>query len=92
MSMQVIRHEVGMMLAEANLKIADATSLHANGTDREKVDAAGELTFLTRQRGMLHRRLAELDQHPHAPETVYQWVKEEVFNLNFHLESWIAHR
>jgi hypothetical protein len=90
--MQVVRHEVEMMLAQANLKIFDARSIFAKGTDREKVDAAGELTFLEMQRQTLQDRMAEIDKQPDAPETLYEWMKEEVFNLNLRLDSWIAHR
>ena len=92
MSMQVVRHEVEMMLAQANLKISDARAMLATGTDREKVDAAGELSFLEVQKQTLQDRMAEIDAHPDASETLYEWVKEEVFNLNLRLDSWIAHR
>ncbi len=91
MSMQVVRHEVEMMLAQAKLKILDAETALVSGTDREKVDAAGELSFLKRQRETLQERLAEIETRSDAPETLYQWVKEEVFNLNLRLESWLAH-
>jgi len=36
--------------------------------------------------------MAEIDAHPDASETLYEWVKEELFNLNLRLDSWIAHR
>ena len=91
MSMQIVRHEVEMMLAQAKLRISDAEAALADGTDREKVDAAGELSFLKRQRETLNERLAEIETRPDAPETLYEWVKEEVFNLNLRLESWLAH-
>jgi len=80
-----------MLLAQAKLKIADAQTLLANGADRERVDAAGELSLLARQRDVLQQRLAEIDRRPDAPETVYQWLKEELFNLRLGIESWIAH-
>ena len=89
--MQLIRHEVIMMLSQANLKILEEEQKIAAGSDRERVTAAGELLFLKRQRQTLEQRLAEIEARPKAPETLYQWVKEEVFNLNMRLESWIAH-
>jgi hypothetical protein len=91
MSMQVIRHEVVMMLSQANMKISEAEQIIAAGSDRERIDAAGELFFLKRQKETLQQRLAEIETRADAPTTLYEWIKEEVFNLNLRLESWIAH-
>jgi len=86
-----IRHEVVMMLAEVNERLAEAERQLAKGTYREKVNAAGELSFLRRQREMVEDRMKEVDAAPAgAPETLFRWVKEEVFNLKLRLESWLA--
>ena len=91
MSMQVIHHEVALMLSLVKIAIADAERQIAAGTDRERVHAAGELSLLRRQSEELQGRLAEIERRAGAHESVYQWLKEEVFNLSLRLESWIAH-
>jgi hypothetical protein len=91
MSMEVVRHEVGMMRARVNRKISDAIAQLEHGTDREKVDAAGELGLLARHRAALDKRILEIDAHGDAGDSVSQWFIEEIFNLNLLLESWIAH-
>jgi hypothetical protein len=90
MSMPVIRSEVALMLADADQKFALAEADLAKGDARKKVKAAGELTFLKRQKEELEQRLKEIDASPAASETLFQWIKEEVFNLTLRLESWIA--
>jgi len=86
-----IRHEVGMMLADVNEKLAEAEIQLSRGSPIEKVKAAGELSFLRRQREMIEDRVKEIDAAPEgASETLFRWVKEEVFNLKLRLESWIA--
>jgi hypothetical protein len=91
MSLPLIRHEVSMMLSQSNEHIAEAEAKLATGGFREKVGAAGELSFLKRQKATVEQRLNEIDAQPDATETLLQWVKEEVFNLNLRLASWIAH-
>lgn len=91
MSLQVIRREVGVMLCQAKVKIDEARTAMARGTDRERVDAAGELTLLAWQRATLEQRLAEIDAHANAPDTMAQWFAEEIFNLKLRLMSWIGH-
>lgn len=91
MALDNIRHEVGMMLAEVNQKLADAERQLSRGTPREKVNAAGELSFLRRQKETIEDRVKEIDAAPEgASETLFRWVKEEVFNLKLRSESWIA--
>ena len=46
--------------------------------------------MLERQKAMVEGRLREIEAQPQATETLFQWVKEQVFNLNMRLESWIA--
>lgn len=91
MSMPVIRAEVAKMLAHANHEIALAESDLVHAGDRRRVQAAGELAFLKHQKEMLEHRLNEIDSHPGASETVFEWIREEWFNLSLRLESWVAH-
>ena len=79
------------MLTQVNLKISDAKALLERGTDREKVDAAGELSLLAQQFATLEKRLAAIDARADASGAVSQWFAEEIFNLNLRLESWITH-
>jgi hypothetical protein len=86
-----IRHEVGMMLAEVNESLAEAERQLSRGTPSEKVKAAGELNFLRRQKETIEDRVKEVDDAPEgASESLFRWVKEEVFNLNLRMKSWIA--
>ena len=86
-----IRHEVGMMLADVNERLAKAERQLSRGTPSAKVNAAGELSFLRRQKETIDDRMKEIDAAPEgASETLFRWIKEEVFNLNLRLESWIA--
>jgi len=86
-----IRHEVGMMLADVNERLAEAERQLSRGTPSEKVNAAGELSFLQRQKETIEDRVKEIDAASEgASETLFRWVKEEVFNLKLRVESWIA--
>jgi hypothetical protein len=89
--MHDVHHEVSLMLAQVNLKISDEKARLEQGTDREKVDAAGELHLLANQRARLEKRLAEISACGDSPETLSQWFAEEVFSLSMQLESWITH-
>ena len=91
MALDNIRHEVGMMLAELNEKLAQSERQLSQGTPSEKVNAAGELSFLRRQKETIEDRVKEIDAAPDgASDTLFRWVKEEVFNLKLRLESWVA--
>jgi hypothetical protein len=90
MPMTVIKGEVAMMLRQASQQIAEAEAKLASGTYGEKVHAAGELAFLKRQKETLDLRLEEIENHPEASETLFQWIKEEWFNLTLRLDNWIA--
>jgi hypothetical protein len=49
------------------------------------------LSFLRRQKETIEGRLKEIDAAPEgASESLFRWVKEEVFNLKLRTESWIA--
>lgn len=91
MSMPVIRAEVANMLAQANHEIALAEADLRLAGDRRRVQAAGELAFLKHQKETLEQRLQEIDSHPAASETLFEWIREEWFNLTLRLESWVAH-
>jgi hypothetical protein len=90
MSMPTIRREVADMLAQTNAQIAQAEAKLQGGTAAEKVRAAGELAFLRSQRDSIQARLAEVDARPESTETLYQWTREELFNLGLRLQDWFA--
>lgn len=90
MTMPLIRRDVAQMLAQATIEIADAEIVLRDGVDLEKAHAAGRLAMLYRHREELQRRLTEIDKHPEAHETIFQWIKEEVFSLSLGIERWLA--
>ncbi len=91
MALDHIRHEVVLALAQTKDLIREAAMMVRRGDDAERVDAAGELDFLQRQKLMLERRLLEVDRRLAEPETPFRWFRQEWFNLMLHFESWIAH-
>jgi len=91
MALNHIRHEVVLALAQTKDLIREAGMALERGDDAERVDAAGELEHLRRQKAMLERRLAEVDRRLAEPETPGRWLRQEWFNLMLHFESWIAH-
>jgi len=56
MSIEPIKAELAGMLAQANRKIEEAESRRANGTDQERVHAAGQFVFLKGQKEKLDVR------------------------------------
>jgi len=92
MSMPTIRHEVAMMLSQVNTKIAEAESALAAGTLREKVNAAGDLDALRRQKQKIEARLVEVDARLETSETFLAWLKEQILNLDLQLDSLLAQR
>ncbi len=91
MALDHIRVEVGMMLAEVNNRLARAEQLFQEGTMREKVDAAGELAVLRQRKALVEAREKEIEALPaDAKESPLRWLREEVFNLNVQLQSWIS--
>jgi hypothetical protein len=91
MALNHIRYEVVLALAQTKDLIRETGVVLERGEDAEKVDAAGELDFLLRQKAMLERRLEDVDQRLGEPETALRWFRQEWFNLMLHFESWIAH-
>ena len=91
MALHHIRHEVVLALALTKDLIRETRIVLERGADVEKVDAAGELQFLARQRALLEGRLNYIDRHLGEPETAWRWFRQEWFNLMLHFESWIAH-
>ncbi len=90
MPMPLIRRDVAQILAQTTIEIADAEIVLRDGPDLEKARAAGRLALLYRHREELLRRMAEIDQHPEASESLFQWIKEEAFSLSLGIERWIA--
>jgi len=80
-----------MMLTQVNLRTSDAKALLERGTEREKVDAAGELSLLAQKFATPEKRLAAIDARADATGAVSQWFAEEIFNLNLLPEPWITH-
>ncbi|MGH6956113.1 MAG: hypothetical protein ACREEW_05555 [Caulobacteraceae bacterium] len=91
MALDDIRHEVILSLAQTHDQQREARAALAEGTDGEKVEAAGELDFLGRKHAMLERRLEEIDRRMAERPGVFTWFRQVWFNLMLHLESWIAH-
>jgi len=91
MALDHIRGEVSMMVAEVNKRLAQADKLLEEGTMREKVDAAGELAVLRQRKAIVEAREKVIEALPaDALETPLRWLREEVFNLNVQLQSWIS--
>jgi hypothetical protein len=91
MALADIRHEVVLSLAHIHEHQRDALGLLANGGDAEKVIAAGELDFLSRQEAMLRVRLADVDRHIAEHRALFSWARQAWFSLMLNFESWIAH-
>ena len=91
MSLEPIRREVILALAQTNEALRDARHALADGDDRQKVEAAGEIDFLGRYKAMLEQRLGEIDWRMAGHRTFFAWFRQAWFNLMLHFESWIAH-
>jgi hypothetical protein len=91
MALADIRHEVVLSLAHTHEHQHDALGVLANGGDAERVIAAGELDFLSRQEAMLRGRLADVDRHIAERRTLFSWPRQAWFSLMLNFESWIAH-
>jgi hypothetical protein len=90
-SLSDIRHGVVLSLALTNEAIRDAQRMLETGSDTEKVEAAGELDLLHRQKRMLKTRLKQVDRLASERQTLLAWARQEWFSLMFQFESWIAH-
>ncbi len=91
MALTLIRHEVSELLADVNQRLKEAEHRLTQGDGRVRVEAAGALNRLGRQKDMLTARLREIDAAPaSATESVYRWISEEIFNLRLQMETWIS--
>jgi hypothetical protein len=91
LALTLIRHEVAELLADVNQRLKEAEHRLAKGDDRMRVEAAGALNLLRRQKERVTARLKEIDAAPEsATESVYRWVSEEIFNLRLQVETWVA--
>lgn len=91
MALVDIRHEIVLSLAQTKEAQREARDALAHGSYLQKVEAAGELDFLSRQKSHLERRLAELDQRIAEHRTLFTWFRQTWFSLMLQFESWIAH-
>ncbi len=91
MALADIRHDIVLALAQTHEAQHEALLAYRDGTDLDRVAAAGELEFLARQERRLRLRLAEIDRRAAEHRTLFSWFRQEWFNLMFQLESWIAH-
>ncbi len=85
MSNESIRLEVQRLLAQADEKVRHAEALYAQGSDAQKVQAAGQLVFVKKRKAELEARMAELDQGP----GVGQWLKEDWMVLMQRLDGFL---
>jgi hypothetical protein len=91
MALADIRQEVIHTIAQTNEEMREARACLEDGSDREKVGAAGELDYLFRRRALLGERLATLDWRIAEHRTLFAWLRQVLFSLRLHFESWIAH-
>ena len=91
MSLEPIRHEVIIAIAQTNEAMRDAQHALDSGADREKVEAAGELAFLKRHKALLVLRLREIEWRMAGHGTLFSWLRQAWFNFVLGFESWIAH-
>ena len=91
MALADIRYQIVLAIAQTKEAQREAQEALAHGSYFEKVEAAGELDFLRRQKAHLERRLAELDQRIADHQTLFTWLRQTWFSLMLQLESWIAH-
>lgn len=89
MPKSLIRQEVELMLADVDAEIVKAEAMRAKG-GLKRVEAAGELADLNRQKATLAARLKEIDADPQASDTFFRWVKEDLFNLKLRVANWIS--
>ena len=85
-----IRHEVEMMLSHVSEQLADAQRKLAEGALREKVEAAGELVLLRRQKQMIEDRLNDISRHASQSEDWLSLMREEFFNLSLRFRQFLT--
>ena len=93
MSVDPIKTEVQGLLAQADEKLRRAQTLHARGSDAQKVKAAGQLVFLQRQKQALEARMSELEHSGDGGgATTAQWFKEDWMLLMQRLDAFMDGR
>jgi hypothetical protein len=92
MSVEPIKSEVRQLLAKADEKLRRAEHAHDLGTDAEKVEAAGQLVFLQRQKEALEARMADLERSKDGGGATAQWFKEDWMLLMQRLDAFIDGR
>ena len=93
MSVEPIKTEVSSLLAQADEKLRRAQQRHAQGSDAQKVKAAGQLVFLERQKQALEARMAELDQAGESgAAATAQWFEEDWMLLMQRLDAFMEGR
>jgi len=90
MSTADIRREVENMLADTDARIAEAEAKHSSAALEARVEAAGRLAVLKHQRDVLKRRLAEVQGAEKGHDALFQWLKEDLFNINMNLDKVIT--
>jgi hypothetical protein len=92
MTVATIRFEVTRLLADANEHLREAEHALRHGGGRERVNAAGDLVALKRQKHSLEERLNDLDHAPHnAVAGLLQRIREEGLMLRESLATWVVH-
>jgi hypothetical protein len=92
MTVQTVRFDVARLLADTNEHVRECEAVLASGYGRDRVNAAGELVALRKQKQLLEQRLDELDHcHDSALDTLVQRIKEEAVVLRHSLEAWVTH-
>ena len=91
MALAAIRREIVLTLADTNEALREARTALACGGFAEKVAAAGDIDFLSRQQRRLQQRLLEIDKRAAERHTLFSWHRHIWFSLMLQMESWIAH-
>jgi hypothetical protein len=93
MPMAAIKSEIETSLFRIDERLREVGGRLAEGSAREKVEAAGELDFLRQQKHDLEQRLARLDHLPDGTwATIYEWLREEASILERRIAGWIVRR
>lgn len=91
MTVETLRNDVSRLLADADQHIKEAEALLANGTGRERVNAAGDLVTLKHQKAALEARLADIDHAPHNTVAgLLQRIREEGMVLRENLAALVT--
>ena len=92
MTIDPIKMELIHVLADIKERIREFEAARSCGTDRQRIEAAGELQYLRHQRQVLEARLEELGRFSGGRlATLVEWLKEEWLSLSRSLED-LVHR